>query len=89
MADPIAESLEEADKALENLAQISVTAAAVKAAEDSYRPMLSQVRSVQKQLRRENEHLKASEKELARSKGDEFAQRRAALSTDIADTKAK
>ncbi|MGB1163681.1 MAG: TRAP transporter large permease, partial [Paracoccaceae bacterium] len=64
LADPIAESLEEADKALENLAQISVTSAAVKAAEDSYRPMLSKVRSIQKQLRRENEHLKASEKEL-------------------------
>ncbi|MGB1852235.1 MAG: TRAP transporter large permease subunit, partial [Paracoccaceae bacterium] len=89
LADPIAESLEEADKALENLAQISVTSAAVKAAEDSYRPMLSKVRSIQKQLRRENEHLKASEKELARLKGDEFAQRRAVLSTDIADTKAK
>ncbi len=89
LADPIAESLEEADKALENLAQISVTSAAVTAAEDSYRPMLSKVRSIQKQLRRENEHLKASEKELARLKGDEFAQRRAVLSTDIADTKAK
>ena len=51
--------------------------------------MLSQVRSVQKQLRQENEHLKASEKELARLKGEEFAQRRAALTTDVADTKAK
>ena len=89
LADPIANSLKEADKALENLAQISVTAAAVKASEDSYRPMLSQVRSVQKQLRQENEHLKASEKELARLKGEEFAQRRAALTTDVADTKAK
>ena len=89
LADPIANSLKEADKALENLAQISVTAAAVKASEDSYRPMLSHVRSVQKQLRRENEHLKASEKELARLKGEEFAQRRAALTTDVADTKTK
>ena len=89
LADPIATSLKEADKALENLAQISVSAAAVKASEDSYRPMLSHVRSVQKQLRRENEHLKASEKELARLKGEEFAQRRAALTTDVADTKTK
>ena len=62
LADPIADSLKEADKALENLAQISVTAAAVKASEDSYRPMLSLVRSVQNNCAKRTSILKPAKK---------------------------
>ena len=89
VAGDFEDTLDNADKALEQIKAVFVAADAVEAASGEYRPQLTLVRGIEKQIRRLEAEAKEMSTRAGRMRDEAQAEARAALEAEVAVLKAE
>ncbi len=88
LAGKVTGGVEAADAALAALDQVSVDSAAVQSAAADYRPILIQVRRIERDIRKEDEVIDEVKTAISRMHGEETAEDRARLEARLAELEA-
>jgi len=89
LANDLGKGIESAETAIASLSEALLAEEAVNAAADSYRPLMRQVRQIEKGIRKADEEMKSLKQRIGRMSDPAFAEEKAALEAERAEFEAQ